>query len=287
MKVKKLIAAALTCAMLGSSLPAMAEETSFFGKIWIAGDSIASDHSDNREGNQRPIVGWGEVIGEYLDEVEVHNEARSGRSSKSYTKESNYKTIMENIGAGDVFFISFGHNDEKADNKKLYTDPAGTSDTEGSFKYYLKEFYIDPALEAGAYPVLISSVTRYELDGEKIAEQKHKAYKTAMEELVDEYKKAGTDIMYIDAQSYTIDLYQQDLEGAAAYHALIGTGDATELDTTHYCEMGARNMAMYILSQCGEKAPYMRKYITNFAVIRGALYEKSKEQDLFDWVVEA
>lgn len=287
MKMRKVIGAVLTLSLLGSSLGVVAEDNDFSGKVWIAGDSIASDHSDNREGNERPLVGWGEVIGEYLEGVEVHNEARSGRSSKSYTKESNYDTIMEEMGKGDVFFIQFGHNDEKADNKKLYTDPNGATDVEGSFKNYLATYYIEPALEVGAHPILLSSVARYDLENGKLAEQKHKAYKEAMEELVAEYAEKGITIPYIDCQSYTISLYESDVEGAAAYHALTGTGDQTELDTTHYCEMGARNIAMFILNQCASMNLYLNQNITGFAVINGPLYEEQKEKNLFDWVVAA
>lgn len=287
MKMRKVIGAVLTLSLLGSSFNVVAEENPFSGEVWIAGDSIASDHSENREGNKRPLVGWGEVFGDYLEDVQVHNEARSGRSSKSYTKESNYETIMEEMGKGDVFFIQFGHNDEKADNKKLYTDPEGAADVEGSFKYYLTNYYIEPALEVGAYPVLLSSVARYEVEDGKLADQRHKAYKEAMEELVAEYEAKGITIPYIDCQSYTVSLYEADIEGAAAYHAMTGTGEDAELDRTHYCEMGARNLSIYILNQCASMNLYLNKNITGFAVIHGTLYEESKEKNLFDWVVAA
>lgn len=229
----------------------------FSGVVWIAGDSIASDHSDNREGNERPLVGWGEVFAEYLTDVEVHNEARSGRSSKSYTKETNYKTIMKNIGRGDMFFIQFGHNDEK-DTVKLYTDPEGSSATEGSFKYYLKEFYIDPALAVGAKPILLSSVVRYDVNGDVLAEQSHRAYKEAMEELVAEYAARGIVIPYIDCQTYTKELYNADITAAELYHALTGIGEEAVLDTTHYCESGARMISRFILGECVSKKLWIK-----------------------------
>lgn len=234
----------------------------FSGTIWIAGDSISSDHSDNREGNERPLVGWGEVFADYLtDDVTVHNEARSGRSSKSYTKESNYKKIIKNIKRGDMLFIQFGHNDEKEGNK-LYTDPEGSSATEGSFKYYLKEFYIEPALKVGAKPVLCSSVVRYNVDGDRISEQSHKAYKEAMEELVAEYAENGITIPYIDCQTYTMKLYNEDIAAAEFYHALTGIGDKAELDTTHYCEAGARMISKFILNECVKQKLWVKDSVT-------------------------
>lgn len=234
----------------------------FSGIVWIAGDSISSDHSDNREGNERPLVGWGEVFADYLtDDVTVHNEARSGRSSKSYTKENNYKTIMKNIKRGDMLFIQFGHNDEKEGNK-LYTDPEGSSATEGSFEYYLKEFYIEPALDVGAKPVLCSSVVRYTVEDGRITEQSHKAYKEAMEELVEEYAKQGIVIPYIDCQTYTMNLYNGNIAAAESYHALTGTGDKAALDTTHYCESGARMISKFILGECVRQKLWIKENVS-------------------------
>lgn len=224
----------------------------FSGVIWIAGDSIASDHSDNaNNGAPRPLVGWGEVIGDYLD-VRVHNEARSGRSSKSYVNENNnYKTIMKEIKAGDIFFIQFGHNDENS-SAKLHTDPNGTSAEEGSYKWYLAEKYINPALEAGAYPVLCTSVARYLVKNGALEEQSHASYVNAMKELAAEYEARGIHIPVIDCHEYTKQLYVSNIEEGASYHALIkdSTGSGEQLDTTHYCEKGARNLALYIIESC-------------------------------------
>ncbi len=229
----------------------------FSGVVWIAGDSIAADHSDNADkGDPRPLVGWGEVLGEYAD-VTVHNEARSGRSTKSYVSENNnYKTIMKEIGAGDIFFIQFGHNDEN-ESSKLHTDPAGASTEEGSYKWYLATKFIDPALEAGAYPVLCTSVARYLVKDGKLEEQSHAPYVEAMKELAAEYEAKGVKIPVIDCHAYTKQLYMEDIEGSESYHALVKdeTSGEEQLDTTHYCEKGARMLAQYILEECQKVLP--------------------------------
>lgn len=262
MKGKKMLALFLSMLLLGGfftmdgrlAQAAEKRETSapFSGVIWIAGDSIASDHSDNaNNGDPRPLVGWGEVIGDYLD-ARVHNEARSGRSSKSYVNENNnYKTIMKEIKAGDIFFIQFGHNDENS-SAKLHTDPDGTSAEEGSYKWYLAEKYINPALEAGAYPVLCTSVARYLVKGGVLEEQSHASYVKAMKELAAEYEEKGIQIPVIDCHEYTKQLYTSDIEEGASYHALVkdSAGSGEKLDTTHYCEKGARNLALYIIESC-------------------------------------
>lgn len=232
-------------------------EAPFSGVVWIAGDSIAADHSDNADkGDPRPLVGWGEVLGEYAN-ITVHNEARSGRSTKSYVSENNnYKTIMKEIGAGDIFFIQFGHNDEN-ESSKLHTDPAGASTEEGSYKWYLATKFIDPALEAGAYPVLCTSVVRYLVKDGKLEEQSHAPYVEAMKELAAEYEAKGITIPVIDCHAYTKQLYMEDIEGSESYHALVKDESSGEeqLDTTHYCEKGARMLAQYILKECPNVLP--------------------------------
>lgn len=223
------------------------EKVEASGKIYIAGDSIAAEH-DLDETYQRPLVGWGVVIGDLFDEsVTVINEARSGRSSSSYIRESNYNTYINNLAKGDYYLISFGHNDEKAD---IYTDPHGATDEMGSFKWYLKNYYIDPAVKAGAYPVLISSVVRCNFDGNTLEKQSHTPYAIAMEELVAEYKEQGIDVGYIDLHQLTTDYYNKvGAEEAESLHAYTTTG----LDRTHYCDKGAKLVSQMIADSMKEQ----------------------------------
>lgn len=232
------------------------------GKIYIAGDSIASEH-DPDDTYQRQVVGWGVVIGDLFDEnVTILNEARSGRSSKNYLRESNYSVYINNLSKGDYYLISFGHNDEKASDLSRYTDPYGASDENESFKWYLKTYYIDPALEVGAYPVLVSSVVRCNFNGNVLAAQSHEAYAIAMEELVAEYKEQGIDVGYIDLHQMTADYYNEvGVEEAESLHAYT----ATELDRTHYCEKGAKIVSEMIVKSMKEQGYDICKFIPEVA----------------------
>lgn len=228
------------------------------GKIVIAGDSIASEH-DEQEGYQRQLVGWGTVIGDLFDEnVIVQNEARSGRSSKSYIRESNYNSYIGKLEKGDYYLISFGHNDEKSGDPSRYTSPTGSSDEKESFKWYLKTYYIDPAVEKGAYPVLISSVVRCRFNGNVLEQQSLVAYATAMEELVEEYKELGVEVGYIDLQQMTTDYYNQvGATEAQSLHAYT----ATDLDSTHYCEKGARIISAMIVEDMIEQGYDISRFV--------------------------
>lgn len=255
---KKLCAAFLTAGLfctsvLGNATVMNADEFKETGKIWIIGDSIASDHNDedNLKENKIPVTGWGNVLQNMVsDDVTIENKARSGRSSQSYTRERDYKEVKRGVQPGDYVFISFGHNDSKEDNKGLFTDPAGDSATKGSFKNYLKEYYITPFTESGARIILASSVVRLTFDGDKLAEQGHAAYATAMKELAEECKNEGLEVYFIDTHQITTDLYNElGEEKATKLHALLGQDPNTTVDTTHYGPIGAVNMASTIAKE--------------------------------------
>ena len=99
--------------VLGISDAEASAQVKTSGRIWIAGDSIAADHSyENEADYARFVHGWGEVIGNYLNEnAQVFNMAISGQSAKYFVEEDNYKKIIDGIGEGDLLLIQFGHND--------------------------------------------------------------------------------------------------------------------------------------------------------------------------------
>lgn len=216
------------------------------GVIWIAGDSIASAHDDNEY--VVPISGWGEYLADYLNGADVHNEARSGRSSKSYLKEKNYDEIMDNIAYGDYLFIAFGLNDEKAEKANLYTDPEAATDAENSFAGYLKENYIEPALKVGAEPVLMSPVVRatYDESGQ-LTEQTQIPYVNAIERLIEEYKEQGIELYYIDLYEITEEWYKEI--GYDAVRELHGVDNEGKDDTTHFSAEGSKQLAKKIIEE--------------------------------------
>ncbi len=223
-----------------SGLPPEQQKHDASGRMWIAADSIAVSYNSKDE---QGLCGWGEVLGSYFNKnANVRNMAIGGRSSKSFTRENNYQTIMREMSAGDYLFISFGHNDERA-ALELYTDPFGSTSTSQSFKWYLKEYYIDPAIRAGVQPVLVSPVARrYFLGGKLINPQLHTPYAEAMEELVKEYAKQGYTVYYIDLHHKMLDLYEELGEsGTARLHA--------KNDTTHLCRAGIDIVCDYMVEQ--------------------------------------
>ena len=238
--------------VLGISDAEASAQVKTSGRIWIAGDSIAADHSyENEADYARFVHGWGEVIGNYLNEnAQVFNMAISGQSAKYFVEEDNYKKIIDGIGEGDLLLIQFGHNDYKSDGVNHYSLPTST---EGSYKYYLKTKFIDPIYEKGGRVILASSVVRHLFDGEKLGEQTHGVYAKAMEELAEECKSEGKEVYFIDTFSLTEGIYNRLGEVATEkLHAVIGKGADAKLDDTHYSPYGAVYMASLIGQQLKE-----------------------------------
>lgn len=235
----------------------------FSGKLWICGDSIAAVHG--KDGYQRPVYGWGEVISDYFTNgVTVNNYANSGDSTKSYYYDGlgqKYKAVYQNLSKNDYVIISFGHNDHGGVAKRE-TDPTLGSNVQGSYKWYLKEKFIEPALAAGAVPILMSSVVRCNYsNGKFVEDEKHLLYGKAMQELVQEYANRGIEIPFIDAQQYTYQLYSGlTYDQASLYHALYQPGD-WYFDNTHYCNAGAKMICEYITSQLKNTSLQIKDYI--------------------------
>ena len=84
--------------------------------LWVIGDSTLSSFNDKY---YYPRYGYGTKLAAYLDDaVEVKNIALSGRSSKSYTTEPQYKELTGGMQKGDFLLIGFGHNDEKTEEAR-------------------------------------------------------------------------------------------------------------------------------------------------------------------------
>lgn len=81
---------------------------------------------------------------------------------------------------GDYFIIQFGHNDEKSEADR-HTDYKGDRFTDGSYKNSLYEYYVKPALEKGAYPLITTSISR-----NKLSDAGHEAYVNAAKDLAQE-----------------------------------------------------------------------------------------------------
>ncbi|MCC8097379.1 MAG: pectinesterase family protein [Eubacterium sp.] len=226
---------------------------------FIMGDSTACNYETDATHN---IVrgGWGMYLSDYMaDSLEVKNLAISGRSSKSFTTEDNYQTFLDEVQKGDYVFIQFGHNDQKnsteEDAANRWTDPTGDKNTRGSFKYYLYTYYIVPAQNAGAIPVLLSPVSVRDFVNGETADD-HGVYDDAVRELAEE-----TGVSFIDMTEITADLY--DAMGEEGSEKLFAYYTDTEkgLDTVHYNHFGAYTVAGCVVDALMSDSSTLKNYV--------------------------
>ena len=228
--------------------------------MYLVGDSTVAEFSDSYF---YPRYGYGTQIGNYLSEkVTVVNLALSGRSSKSFLTEANYTTLKNNLKAGDILVIGFGHNDEKSDDATRFTDASLPYTNENSFGYHLYEYYIKLAREVGAIPVLCTPIVRAKSNNDYSGSEGHVTatgdYAKAIRELGD-----ALDVDVIDLTVLTRSRYEEiGFDEACYYHAVINGKYATDgvtvvpdfatVDKTHLNIFGAKYIAYLLAKEMAE-----------------------------------
>lgn len=163
-------------------------------KIFLAGDSTMqfNDYSTY------PQVGWGQILTQFVKrEVEIINVARNGRSTKSFIDEGRLDIIKSQISKGDILIVQFGHNDEKIQDPNRYTSPFNT------YQENLLKF-IDVARSVGAYPIILTPVSRRKFNNGVLDPNTHKDYPKAAIELA-----IKENVKYIDISSKTAKLLEE------------------------------------------------------------------------------
>ena len=217
--------------------------------IYLVGDSTVCSFTDDY---YYPRYGWGTQLGGYLtDKATVVNLALSGRSSKSFTTEANYQTLINSLKAGDYLLIAFGHNDEKSDDPTRFTDASLPYTDEASFGWHLYEYYVKVALEKGATPILVTPIVRAKSNDDYSGSEGHvTATGDYRQAIIDLGEAVGVDV--IDMTSITRARYEElGYDEAIKYHAVLqGKMDGADVvenwgsvDKTHLNIYGAKYVA--------------------------------------------
>jgi pectinesterase len=232
------VLAAAVAAPLAVATPALAHAAHHHRTtIFVAGDSTAAIWP----ANTLPKAGWGQAIAPFVDprQVRVDDEALSGASSKSFIEVGLLAKILDDIRPGDYLIISFGHNDEKTDERG--TDPFTT------FQQYLSE-YIDGARAHHAHPILVTPVERRRFDAAGHATPSHGDYPEAMRQL-----GAARRVPVIDLTTMSMALWDSlGPEGTKGYFLWLAAGfnenyPDGSADNTHFQAHGAIALARIVV----------------------------------------
>lgn len=137
--------------------------------LFLVGDSTV------KSGGANGAIGWGERLSPYFNsgKINVVNHAIGGRSSRTFYTEGRWQCVLEQLKAGDVVAIQFGHNDggrigdpamkNRASGKGLGpetvedTKPDGSKEQVHTFGWYMAKYVAD-ARAKGATVILLSPV---------------------------------------------------------------------------------------------------------------------------------
>lgn len=181
--------------------------------VFITGDSTVKNEDKATDG----MWGWGSQASTIFDtdKICVFNEAKAGRSTRTYLEENRWEKVYNSILPGDFVLIQFGHNDiGDIDKGKARGTIACAQDTSHvyrvktkdkvqnqviySFGWYLKKF-IDDVREKGGIPILLSLTPRNEWPNGKI-ERRNNSYGKWYRQVV-----AETAVEFVDVHNISAD----------------------------------------------------------------------------------
>ena len=200
-------------------------------RIFVCGDSTAASYNPE----ETRMVGWGQLLGDFLPGVTVVNLSMAGRSTKTFLAEGRLEPAGQ-ADPGDLVLIQFAHNDENEKKPERYTAPW----TE--FPENLK-FFIRFAREHGAVPVLLTPICmRIWQDGK--LQPTHGEYPAAMRSVAEE---TGVPLIDLYTESFRI-VESMGEEGSKALFMHFAPGedpaypDGSE-DNAHTKRAGAERFA--------------------------------------------
>ncbi len=180
--------------------------------LFLIGDSTMANNGDEN------AVGWGVLLPKYVDTTRVNiiNKARGGRSSRSFSYEGLWDSVLKQIQPEDFVIIQFGHNDAgNIDGAKYRGSLQGIGDEFQEVKrsdsilekvhtygWYLKNFIKD-IKEKKAKPILLSLTVRNEWPNGQV-EQRDSSYVKWTREVA-----ALTASNYIDVSDSLARAYQK------------------------------------------------------------------------------
>ncbi len=235
--------------------------------LFVVGDSTLASFNDPY---YYPRFGYATKLNRYFKNIEIVNLALSGRSSKSFIKEENYKRVFEEIRKGDYLLIDFAHNDEQYDDALRFTNASLPMTDPSSFSYYLNTYYIAPAKAIGAIPILCTPVCRADSKDDYEHLSGHKTmygdYRAAILDLGN-----ATDTIVIDLTLLTKRKYQELGFSQVAYYYAIIAGKYDEkgravpnfstVDTTHLNSFGASYVAYLFARELLKTNHGLKEYI--------------------------
>lgn len=223
--------------------------------LFLVGDSTMADKP---LAPPNPERGWGQLLPLYFqDDVRIENHAVNGRSSKSFLDEGRCNAVRDRMRPGDYVIIQFGHNDEKRQDPKRFTEPFG------SFQENLKRC-VREARERRAIPILATPVVRRKFAADGKLEDTHGDYTKAVRLEAQEEK-----VPLLDLNRDSAELVQRlGPESSKKLYKWVAPGEYENhpegfQDDTHFNAVGASRICDLAMEEMQTAVPDLARRLRN------------------------
>jgi lysophospholipase L1-like esterase len=229
------------------------EDTPHKPTIYIASDSTAAAYTSY----DYPLTGWGDRMQMYLSSnAVVDDQAKAGRSSKSFVEEGSLDTIVNRLHTNDYLFVMMAINDSAS------KDPTRDTSPETTYKAYLR-LYVNAARSHGAIPVFVTSQTKRTFDVYGRFYNSVGAYPQAMREFGQELN-----VPVLDLNNKSINLFNAVGPEATTnmFRILAGNNTWTNypngyFDYIHFQDRGATALGRQVVDGIRELKLDIAKYV--------------------------
>jgi pectinesterase len=220
--------------------------------IFMAGDSTMAQ----KVAETRPETGWGEKLQKFFDDtaVRIDNQAKNGRSTRTFIEEGRWKALLDQVRPGDYVFIQFGHNDGKVAKQDVYTPP-------DDFKKNLTIFVADVRSHQ-AKPVLLTPVMRRSFDPSGQLLDTHGTYPDIVRQLA-----AAQSVPLIDMHRDSARVLREyGIEKSKQLFLILAPGANPNYpqgiqDNSHFSPLGAEEMAALAVDEIRTLLPELASHL--------------------------
>lgn len=221
--------------------------------IYCIGDSTMAN---KKNPDENPEHGWAQALPQFFkNTVTIDNRAVNGRSTRSFIDEGRWDAVLKTLKKGDYVLIQFGHNDQKENDPKRYTNP------HTAYRHNIIRF-VTEAREKGATPILLSSIVRRNFNEQGTLVDTHGDYPLETRLVAQHY-----DVPFIDLQYLTEQMEESyGVEGSKKLHLHYKPGEVAYYpdgkdDDTHLSKLGATTVAGLAVGELKVKVPSLKEYI--------------------------
>ncbi|MBU0941293.1 MAG: rhamnogalacturonan acetylesterase [Bacteroidetes bacterium] len=221
--------------------------------IFSIGDSTMASKVNPAE---NPEHGWVQVLAPFFNSsIIIDNRAVNGRSTRSFLNENRWDSVCKILKKGDYVFIQFGHNDQKVEDPKRYTNP------HTAYRYNLIKFVMDSRAK-GATPILFSSIVRRNFNENGVLVDTHGDYPMETRLVAQQYNVPFIDLNYLTEkleESY-------GMEESKKLHLHFKAGENSyykqeKNDDTHLSNLGATEVAKLVIAALKMSDLDLKKHI--------------------------